>query len=110
MIISVYVAANASSNVEVNITSRQICFSSLTDCSLANLTQYSVVINDLSGNIIVKRDKIPESTCLTVDLLGLLPQCGPFTIITRPVNDYIMYNSDHQHISSGYIICRFSSL
>ena len=46
-------------------------------------------------------DKIPESTCLIVDQLDLLPQCGPFTVITRPFNDYIMYDAEHQQITLG---------
>ena len=91
-------------NIETNFTSGEICFSSSTDCSLASLTQYSVVITDLSGSTILERDEVLESTCLKiVDQLRLLPQCGPFMISTRPFNDFIVYNSDlRQEISSGY--------
>ena len=101
----VYTVARASSNIEANVASRQICFSSLTDCSLANLTQYSVEIIDISGNTIFERDEISESTCLTVNELRLLPQCGPFTMSTRPMNDHIVYNLDVQEIPSGYTVC-----
>ena len=85
-------------NIETNFTSGEICFSSSTDCSLASLTQYSVVITDLSGSTILERDEVLESTCLKI-----VPQCGPFMISTRPFNDFIVYNSDlRQEISSGY--------
>ena len=96
-----YTVAKASSNIEPNVASRQICFSSSTDCSLASLTQFYVEITDISGNTIFERDEVLESTCLTVNELRLLPQCGPFTVSTRPMNDYIVYNSDVREIPLG---------
>ena len=72
-----------------------MCFSSQSiDCNITLYTLYNVSVIDIFNNSIFKMDKIPESTCLIVDQLGLLPQCGPFIVITRPFNDYIMYDRD----------------
>ena len=94
--------ARASADITVNITSGEICFfSSPQKCNLTYLTKYNVFINDITGNSIFKNEDIPESTCVVVKQL-LLPQCSPFVMSAQPFNDYIMYESIDQQISSGY--------
>ena len=95
-----HAVSRASSNVAINTTSREICLASTTviDCSLARFTLYNISIFDFSNNLIFKMDNIPESSCLTVDQLDLLPECGPFMVSTRPFNDYIMYDAQLQQI------------
>lgn len=103
-----YSVARASSNISVNTTSSEVCFtSSSSDCSLTDLTQYNVSIVDISGAEIFAEDNIPESECVTVSQLDLLQQCGPFRVITRPFNDYIMYNQEIRNIPPGW--CRYYS-
>ena len=93
--------ARASTDISVNITSGEICFtSSSQECDLTRLTRYSVSIVDITGNLIFKNEDIPESTCVVVNQL-LLPQCSPFVMSAQPFNDYIVYKSIDQQISSG---------
>lgn len=97
-----YSVTKANSTTTVNITLREICFfSSFNNCSLVDLTQYSVSIVDISGVEIFAEETVPESKCLTVDQLALLPQCGPFLVTTKPFNDYIIYNQEIKEVSLG---------
>ena len=106
--LSPYSVARASSNISVNTTSSEVCFtSSSSNCSLTDLTQYNVSIVDISGAEIFAEDNIPESKCVTVSQLDLLQQCGPFRVITRPFNDYIVYNQETRNIPPGW--CRYYS-
>ena len=93
--------ARVSPKISVNATSGEICFttSSHDQCSVANLTRYSVLIADVTGNLIFKSVDIVESSCVVSTLL--IPQCGPFRILAQAYDDCITYDSVYQVITLG---------
>ena len=95
----------ASTDISINACSGEICFSSSNSqsCDLTQYTQYNVSIVDYSGNLIFKREDIPELSCVIVNEL-LLPDHPPYIMSTVPFNDFILYNSVTQQIISGQII------
>ena len=89
----------ATANISVSATTGEVCFnSSPQECTLIRLTKYNVSIADLTGNLIFMNETVPESSCVTVQNFQL-PQCHPFNISTRPVNDFITYTTVDQLIT-----------
>lgn len=54
---------------------------------------------DTTGNVIYHNYGIPESGCIVIQDL-LLPPCEPYTVVAQPYNDYIIYESVSQKITS----------
>ena len=55
---------------------------------------------DTTGNVISRNDSIPESGCIVIQDF-LLPACEPYTVVAQPYNDYIIYESVSQKITSA---------
>ena len=87
-------------DISINNTSGEICFNSTQNCSLTHFTQYNVSITDFNGNLILSKEDLPESRCMTVREL-LSPDHAPLVLSVQPFNEYIEYSPVSQMITSG---------
>ena len=83
-----FTVQNVSVNISVNATTGEVCFYSTPQgCDLIQLTQYMVLITDLTKNVIFTNETVPESSCVNV------PHCYPLLLSVQPLNSFITYNN-----------------